>query len=78
MKFLLGCNFKTVIYRGELIFGGGEDEKSKVGEGGVYWGELFQVGWISKFLAGKGGGGIPPPPFLPVGITLMCENEYQN
>ena len=51
----------------ELSFGvGGEGQ----GEGhkklveGVYWGQFFQVGVMSKFLAG----GTPPIP--PVGKTL--------
>ena len=46
--------------RGKLTFGG---EEIKIGGGGVYWGEFFQVGGMSEFWAG--GGGTPP-----VGKTL--------
>ena len=40
---------------------------------GVYWGRLFQVGWVmSKFSAGVGG----LPPSLPIGKTLSVMKIY--
>ena len=55
--------------RGKLTFGG---EEIKIGGGGVYWGEFFQVGGMSEFWAG--GGGDSPSRENP-GFAFYCLHD---